>query len=74
MYRKKTLRNMAPTVRKVAMIINHLDSAIHRLKNLTDDIARLEFDSKALYNRLNAERPTETDTAPLFHEEAHDEL
>ena len=59
MYKKKTLRNMAPTVRKVGRIINDLDSAIHRLKNLTDDLARLEADSRALHNRTTWEKAGE---------------
>ena len=50
MYKKKTLRNMAPTVRKVARIINDLDSIARRLKNLTEEFARLELDSAALLN------------------------
>jgi len=89
MYKKKTLRNMAPTVRRVARIINDLDSAIHRLKNLTDDLARLEADSRALHNRRTWEKAAEThagqDGIPnhtpidkatdiLFAQEADDEL
>jgi len=61
-YKKKTLRNMAPTVRKVARIINDLDSAIRRLKNLTDDLARLEADSRALHNRTSWEKAGEVHT------------
>jgi hypothetical protein len=50
MYKKKTLRRMKPITRRYARIINDLDGIIRRLKNLTDDIARLEFDSHALHN------------------------
>jgi hypothetical protein len=59
MYKKKTLRHMAPTVRKVARIINDLDSATRRLKNLTDDLARLEFDSRALHSHTTWEKARE---------------
>jgi len=49
-YKKKTLRRMKPITRRYARIINDLDGVIRRLKNLTEDIARLEFDSRALHN------------------------
>jgi len=89
MYKKKTLRNMAPTVRRVARIINDLDSAIRRLKNLTDDLACLEADSRALHNRTTWEKaaevhvgqdgipkhtPIDKATEILFGEDAQDEL
>lgn len=48
MYKKKTLRRMQPTTRRYARVINDLDSVARRLKNLTEDIARLELDSSAL--------------------------
>ncbi|MFO7773530.1 MAG: hypothetical protein R6V59_06310 [Dehalococcoidia bacterium] len=48
MYKKKTLRRMPAVTRRYARIINDLDSVTRRLKNLTDDISRLEFDSAAL--------------------------
>jgi len=47
-YRKKTLRTMSPTARKVARLCGELDSVSRRLKNLVPDLQRLEFDSKAL--------------------------
>ena len=50
-YRKKTLRSMSPTTRKVARLIGELDSVTRRLKNLIPDIQRLEADSQALYKR-----------------------
>ena len=49
-YRKKTLRIMSPTARKVARLAGELDSVARRLKNLIPDIQRLELDSKALFN------------------------
>jgi len=50
MYKKATLRRMQPVTRRYARIINDLDSAVRRLKNLTEVIGRLELDSRALLN------------------------
>jgi len=50
-YRKKTLRRMAPVTRHYARILNEFAGTLRKLKNLTEDIARLEADSKALYQR-----------------------
>lgn len=49
-YRKRTLRSMSPTARKVARLIGELDSVARRLKNIIPDIQRLELDSRALTN------------------------
>jgi len=49
-YKKKTLRHMQPITRRYARVINDLDGVARRLKNLTQDIARLELDSTALLN------------------------
>jgi hypothetical protein len=49
-YRKKTLRRMQPITRRYARVLNDLDGVLRRLKNLTQDIARLELDSRALLN------------------------
>jgi hypothetical protein len=54
-YRKKTLRQMQPITRRYARIINELDSALRRLRNLTEEIGRLELDSRALYKRREYE-------------------
>ena len=48
MYKKKTLRHMQPVTRRYARILNDLDGIARRLRNLTQDIARLELDSTAL--------------------------
>ena len=48
MYKKKTLRRMQRVTRRYARILNDLDGVTRRLKNLTEDIARLELDSTAL--------------------------
>lgn len=49
-YRKATLRRMLPETRKVAKLINDLDSVSRRLKNVIPDLQRLEGDSRALWN------------------------
>lgn len=49
-YRKRTLRIMSPTARKVARLIGELQSVANRLKNLIPDIQSLDLDSKALAN------------------------
>ena len=48
MYQKKTLRHMQRVTRRYARVLNDLDSIARRLRNLTQDIARLELDSTAL--------------------------
>lgn len=47
-FRKKTLRVMSPTARKVARLMGEQVSIAIRLKNLIPDIQRLDLDSKAL--------------------------
>ena len=54
-YKKRTLRKMSPTTRKVARLIGELDSVTRRLKNLIPDIQRLEADSQALWNKRQIE-------------------
>lgn len=51
-YRKKTLRSMLPTTRKVARLIGELDSVNRRLKNLIPDLQRMELESRALLNSM----------------------
>ena len=52
-YHKKTLRNMSTNSRKLARLINDLDSALTRLKNFLPIVEFMELDSNALYNRLS---------------------
>jgi hypothetical protein len=40
---------MSPVTRHYARILNELSGGIRKLKNLTEDIARIEMDSEALY-------------------------
>ena len=47
-FRKKTLRIMSPTARKVARLIGELDSISRRLKNLIPELQELDLDSRAL--------------------------
>ena len=47
-YRKATLRRMSPETRKYAKLLNELESVLRKGKNLTEHIARLELDSRAL--------------------------
>jgi hypothetical protein len=54
-YRRKTLRRMQPLTRRYARVLNELDSALRRLRNLTEEMARLELDSRALYKRREYE-------------------
>ena len=48
MYRKATLRRMPPVTRRYARLLGELDSVLRKGKNLVEEIARLELDSRAL--------------------------
>jgi lipase chaperone LimK len=80
MYRKKTLRAMQPVTRRYARNLNSLQGTFKRLQNLTQEIARLEADSHALFNRHQHENSlanrTGIDEATeiLFGEEQTHEL
>ncbi len=54
-YRKKTLRKMSPTARKVARLAGEAESVATRLKNLIPDLQRLDLDSQALFNMKKAQ-------------------
>ena len=47
-FKKRTLRTMSPTARKVARLIGEQESVAKRLKNLIPDLQQLDADSKAL--------------------------
>ena len=47
-YKKRTLRTMSPTARKVARLIGEQESVAKRLKNLVPDLQQLDADSRAL--------------------------
>ena len=47
-FKKRTLRRMSPTARKVARLAGELDSISRRLKNLLPELQSLDIDSKAL--------------------------
>jgi hypothetical protein len=56
MYKKKTLRNMKPVTRRYARNLNSLQGILKRLQNLTEDIGRLELDSRALFQSQHPQR------------------
>ena len=56
-FRKKTIRKMSPTTRKVARLIGELSSVERRLKNLLPEIRNIEFESQALANAKQINRP-----------------
>ena len=68
-YRKKTLRTMSPTARKVARLIGELDSVSTRLKNLIPDIQRLDLDSRALVSAKASQGPAETPAETIEFDE-----
>ena len=47
-FRKKTLRKMSPTARKVARLAGEAGSVARRLKNLIPELQQLDLDSQAL--------------------------
>ena len=47
-FRKKSLRRMSPTARKVARLAGELDSVATRLKNMITALQQLDLDSAAL--------------------------
>ena len=49
-YQKRTMRRMRPGTRKLAGLINELDSIITRSGNLLKEMERIEADSEALAN------------------------
>ena len=67
-YRKRTLRTMSPTARKVARLIGELDSVSKRLKNLVPDIQRLDLDSRALFAKADYQREANKPAKEDLHE------
>jgi len=60
---------MQPVTRRYARILNDLDGVLRRLHNLTEEVARLELDSRALYNRQKHEEALEHSTSLDNHME-----
>jgi len=58
-YRKKTLRIMSPTARKVARLTGELDSISRRLKNLIPELQELDLDSRALQTAKDSAQKVE---------------
>ena len=72
-YHKKTLRNMSTNSRKLARLINDLDSALIRLKNFLPTVESMELDSNALYNRLSTfEKKAFNDERALIFAQSED--
>lgn len=71
-YRKRTLRSMSPTTRKLARLVGEQASIVRRLKNLMPEIQRLELDSRALkhadqsYDPLGYTAQEIEDSPPVF--------
>jgi len=67
-FKKLTLRRMPPITRKYARLLNELDSVVTRGRNLVEEIARLERDSRALYARKQAgpDEVLKREREPLF--------
>ena len=57
-FKKRTLRTMSPTARKVARLVGEQESVARRLKNLVPDLQRLDLDSAAL---KTATQPKDTE-------------
>ena len=53
-YKRKTLRTMPPKTRRLARLINELDSTVRRLKNVLPDVADAEIAERAMFNQLRA--------------------
>ena len=53
-YKRKTLRAMPPKTRKLARLINELDSTVRKLKNTLPDIADAEIAERAMFNQIRA--------------------
>jgi hypothetical protein len=51
--RNKTIRRLPANSRKLARMINELDSTLTRLKHFLPAVEEMEHDSHALYNRLS---------------------
>ncbi len=56
-YKRKTLRAMPPKTRKLARLINELDSTVRKLKNTLPDIANAEIAERAMFNQMRAAKP-----------------
>ena len=64
-YRKRTLRIMSPTARKVARLIGELESVSRRLKNLVPEFQILDFNTRALQGAKSELILSDTDARGL---------
>jgi len=67
-FRRKTLRRMSPTTRKIARLLGELHSVESRLTNLMPDIQRMELDSHAPFNRKEFEHEAEPAQDTIFED------
>ena len=51
-YRKKTLRQLNPTARKLGKVIGELQSSLNKLKNIIDCVNLAETEAKRLADSL----------------------
>lgn len=65
-FKRKTLRIMSPTARKVARLVGEMESMARRLKNTIPNIQSLELDSQALANAKAQSTRPDTDKGDLF--------
>lgn len=72
-FRKKTLRVMSPTARKVARLIGEQESISKRLKNLIPDLQTLDAESQALKaaHNINEADKLKTEIAILRETQAY---
>ncbi len=70
-YRRKTLRTMSPTTRKLARLAGEAGSLERRLKALVEEVQSLEHDSRALRNHSCVE--TAKIISPVTDEDEIDE-
>ena len=69
-YKSKTLRKLMPKARKVARLINELDSITTRLKNILPEIESMEHTERAFYNASKAiKSSTAVDNEALFEDD-----
>jgi hypothetical protein len=62
-YKRRTLRAMPPKTRKLARLINELDSTVRKLKNILPDIADAEIAERAMFNQIRAAKPLPAEEA-----------
>ena len=62
--RSRTLRRLPTFTRKYYRLTDELESVLNRLKNLREDVQRMELDARALFERQAHEAAKEPDDMP----------